>query len=68
VLDGGTRAWEGAGLPIERGRTRLLDEPDDVVRKPWERGPEAMQAYLRWEEALDAEGQSPYALLLPGPS
>jgi rhodanese-related sulfurtransferase len=63
VLDGGTRAWERAGRPLERGLTRLLDEPDDVVRKPYERGRAAMEAYLRWEEALDPEGQSPVALL-----
>jgi rhodanese-related sulfurtransferase len=63
VLDGGTQAWEEAGLPVERGHTRLLDEPDDVVLKPYERGREAMEAYLRWEEALDGEGVSPVALL-----
>lgn len=65
VLDGGTRAWEAAGLPLERGATRLLDEADDVVQKPYERGREAMEAYLRWEEDLDDEGLSPHALLPP---
>ena len=63
VLEGGTRAWEAAGLPVERGRTRLLDEPDDVVLKPYERGREAMERYLRWEEDLDQEGCSPSRLL-----
>jgi len=63
VLEGGTRAWEAAGLPVERGRTRLLDEPDDVVLKPYERGREAMERYLRWEEDLDPEGRSPSRLL-----
>ncbi|MBI4635261.1 MAG: sulfurtransferase [Candidatus Rokubacteria bacterium] len=62
VLEGGTRAWEHAGLPVERGLTRLLDEPDDVVPKPYERGRAAMEAYLRWEEALDLEGRSPHPL------
>jgi rhodanese-related sulfurtransferase len=63
VLEGGTRAWSTAGRPLETGRTRLLDEPDDVVLKPYERGREAMEAYLRWEEALLPDGVSPHALL-----
>ena len=63
VLEGGTRAWEAAGRPVERGPVRLLDEADDVVLKPYERGRAAMEAYLRWEEALDLEGASPHALL-----
>ncbi|MGH7313178.1 MAG: hypothetical protein ACREJV_08400, partial [Candidatus Rokuibacteriota bacterium] len=63
VLEGGTRAWAAAGLPVERGATRLLDEPDDVVLKAYDRGREGMEAYLRWEEALDAGGRSPHQLL-----
>jgi rhodanese-related sulfurtransferase len=63
VLDGGSRAWSAAGLPLEEGPARLLDEPDDVVLKPYDRGPRAMEAYLAWEEALDAEGLSPHPLL-----
>jgi rhodanese-related sulfurtransferase len=63
VLDGGTRAWAAAGRPLERGGVRLVDEPDDVVPKPYERGRAAMQAYLAWEEALDHEGVSPVALI-----
>jgi len=63
VLAGGTRAWVEAGLGAETGAGRLLDEPDDVVLKPYERGRESMEAYLRWEEALDHEGRSPHALL-----
>jgi rhodanese-related sulfurtransferase len=63
VLAGGTRAWVEAGLPVETGATRLLDEPDDVVLKPYEKGRESMEAYLRWEEALDREGRSPHALI-----
>ncbi len=62
VLDGGTRAWQQAGLPVETGATKLLDEPDDVVLKPYEKGRDAMEAYLRWEEQLDEDGQSPHAL------
>ncbi|HEU5192647.1 MAG TPA: rhodanese-like domain-containing protein [Methylomirabilota bacterium] len=65
VLAGGVRAWQAAGRPIETGPTRLADETDDVVQKPYERGRAAMEAYLRWEEALDHEGRSPHTLL-PG--
>jgi 3-mercaptopyruvate sulfurtransferase SseA len=65
VLDGGTRAWEAAGRPVERGRTQMADVPDDVVLKPYEKGRAAMEAYLAWEEALDSEGRSPIPLL-PG--
>jgi hypothetical protein len=43
----------------------MLAEVDDVVQKPYERGRAAMEAYLRWEEALDPHGVSPHALL-PG--
>jgi rhodanese-related sulfurtransferase len=63
VLEGGTRAWTEAGLAVESGRTRLADEPDDVVRKPYERGREAMERYLQWEADLDAEGRSRSRLL-----
>jgi rhodanese-related sulfurtransferase len=63
VLEGGTRGWDAAGLAVERGATRLLDEPDDVVLKAYDRGREGMVAYLRWEEALDGHGRSPHQLL-----
>jgi rhodanese-related sulfurtransferase len=63
VLDGGMRVWRDAGRPLEQGATRMLDEPDDVVLKPYQRGREAMEAYLRWEEALDVDGSSPHPLL-----
>jgi len=63
VLDGGTHGWTDAGQPLESGATRLWDEPDDVVLKPYQRGREAMEAYLRWEEALDPDGTSPHRLL-----
>jgi rhodanese-related sulfurtransferase len=63
VLAGGSRAWEAAGRPLERGATRLADEADDVVPKPYERGRAAMEAYLAWEEALDHEGVSPIPLI-----
>jgi rhodanese-related sulfurtransferase len=63
VLEGGVRAWRAAGLPIETGATALADDPDDVVLKPYEKGRAAMEAYLRWEEALDAQGWSSVDLL-----
>ena len=62
------RAGQAAGQPGEAGPTRLLDETDDVVLKPYERGRAAMEAYLRWEEALDLEGRSPHALLPDAPA
>ena len=68
VLAGGVRAWQAAGRPIETGPTRLADETDDVVLKPYERGRAAMEAYLRWEEALDQEGRSPHTLLPGAPA
>lgn len=63
VLAGGTAAWSAAGRDLEHGAGRMLDEPDDVVLKPYDKGREAMEAYLRWEEALDGNGRSPFALL-----
>ena len=63
VLEGGMRAWAAAGLAPEGGATRLLDDADDVVLKPYERGRKAMEDYLRWEELLDDEGRSPHPLL-----
>jgi rhodanese-related sulfurtransferase len=68
VLDGGTPAWSATGRALESGPTRLLDEPDDVVLKPYERGRQAMEAYLRWEEALLPDGVSPHALLRDSPA
>lgn len=68
VLDGGLTAWKTAGLPVETGPGTMLDEADDVVQKPYERGRAAMEAYLRWEEALDQRGVSPHELLPPRPA
>ena len=65
VLDGGKRAWTASGQALETGATKLGDEADDVVLKPYQRGRDAMEAYLRWETDLDDEGGSPHALL-PG--
>jgi rhodanese-related sulfurtransferase len=63
VLEGGTRAWRQAGHPVERGTQGFADEPDDVVVKPYDKGRDAMVAYLTWEEALDEHGWSPITLL-----
>ena len=55
VLAGGTRAWEAAGLPIERGMLRAVEEVDDVYKRPYEgtdNAAAAMQAYLDWEFGL----------------
>ncbi|HUM18031.1 MAG TPA: rhodanese-like domain-containing protein [Candidatus Nitrosotalea sp.] len=68
VLDGGLAAWKAAGLEVASGPGAMLDEADDVVQKPYERGRAAMEAYLRWEEALDPRGVSPHALLPERPS
>ena len=63
VLEGGTRAWVEAAGAVESGPTRLGDEPDDVVLKPYERGRAAMERYLSWEAELDAAGHSRSRLL-----
>jgi len=52
TLVGGTQAWVRAGLPLERGATRMADQPDDVFLSPRERGQNreaAMREYLTWE-------------------
>ena len=51
-LVGGTQAWVRAGLPLEMGATRMVDQPDDVFLSPRERGQNreaAMREYLTWE-------------------
>ena len=55
ALAGGTDAWRAAGLPLERGETRMLEPPEDVYYKPYDhkaRIEAAMQDYLQWEIAL----------------
>jgi rhodanese-related sulfurtransferase len=63
VLEGGTRAWDAAGRPLESGATKVADAPDDVVLRPHDHGRVAMEAYLTWEEELDDKGVSPVDLL-----
>jgi rhodanese-related sulfurtransferase len=52
TLAGGTQAWVRAGLPLEKGATRMTQQPDDVFLSPRERGQnreDAMREYLTWE-------------------
>jgi rhodanese-related sulfurtransferase len=55
VLQGGTAAWKAAGLPLERGSTRLAAATDDVYYRPYDgqsQIEQAMKDYLDWEVAL----------------
>jgi rhodanese-related sulfurtransferase/predicted metal-dependent enzyme (double-stranded beta helix superfamily) len=55
ALAGGTAAWKSAGLPLEQGKTRMLEPPEDVYYKPYDHQSQveaAMQDYLQWEVAL----------------
>jgi rhodanese-related sulfurtransferase/predicted metal-dependent enzyme (double-stranded beta helix superfamily) len=55
ALEGGTAAWRAAGLPLQRGETRMLEPPEDVYYKPYDHKAQiesAMQDYLQWEVAL----------------
>ncbi|MGE0154939.1 MAG: rhodanese-like domain-containing protein [Reyranellaceae bacterium] len=52
LLDGGNAAWKAAGLGLETGQERMIDEPDDIWLAPRERktDPERhMREYLSWE-------------------
>jgi rhodanese-related sulfurtransferase len=52
ALTGGTQAWVQAGLPLETGMTRSIDQADDVFLSPRDRGQnreDAMREYLTWE-------------------
>jgi len=52
VLDGGTAAWQKAGLPVEKGLAGVMVLLNDVVLSGPERSFADMMNYLRWEEAL----------------
>jgi rhodanese-related sulfurtransferase/predicted metal-dependent enzyme (double-stranded beta helix superfamily) len=74
VLLGGTRAWVGAGLPLERGATALADALIDVWYRPYDRESgveQAMRGYLSWEVDLVAQvardGDTRFRLSPPGP-
>ncbi len=52
LLDGGNAAWKAAGLALETGQDRMLDEPDDIWLPPRERKSDRerhMREYLSWE-------------------
>lgn len=55
LLEGGTRGWVAAGLPLSTDPGRLGGEPDDVYKRPYEgtdNSAAAMQAYIDWELEL----------------
>jgi rhodanese-related sulfurtransferase len=55
ILQGGTRAWRAAGLPVESGGERMLDAPEDIWYRPYDRTEgleQAMHQYLTWETGL----------------
>jgi rhodanese-related sulfurtransferase len=62
VLEGGTAAWRGAGLPLVTGREAMADIPDDCWRRPYDpyAGEGARERYLKWEielvHQIDREG------------
>ena len=52
ALAGGTAGLGPAGLPLETGMARMVDQADDVFLSPRDRGQnreEAMREYLAWE-------------------
>jgi rhodanese-related sulfurtransferase len=51
-LDGGMRAWQAAGPPVEHGLSGVMQPPDDVVPAGLERSAAEAVEYLRWETAL----------------
>ncbi|CAN5779602.1 rhodanese homology domain-containing protein [soil metagenome] len=61
VLRGGTASWRAAGFALETGDGHLVDKPDDLWVKPFNRradGEKAMADYLEWETALVAQIRS----------
>lgn len=58
MLEGDTKAWIDAGLPIEKGDARLASPRIDRYPHPYEstdNASEAMNAYLEWEYGLVAQ-------------
>ena len=58
VLRGGTRAWQGAGKPLNEGEEQMACPPDDFFPKPYdnEKAVEShMREYLSWELDLVAQ-------------
>ncbi|KAI9154682.1 hypothetical protein HJFPF1_07239 [Paramyrothecium foliicola] len=57
-LSGGTGAWTAAGHKLETTQEKLLSEPIDVYKRPYEGTENAekdMQAYIDWEHELVAQ-------------
>ncbi len=55
LLEGGTKGWVAAGLPLSTDLDRLGGEPDDVYKRPYEgtdNSAAAMQGYIDWELEL----------------
>jgi rhodanese-related sulfurtransferase len=52
ALEGGVRAWQAAGRPIEKGLTGVMRPPTDIVPAGTDRSYADMVHYLAWEEAL----------------
>ncbi|MGE0713877.1 MAG: rhodanese-like domain-containing protein [Alphaproteobacteria bacterium] len=72
ALDGGTRAWKAAGLPLATGFENMADAPDDVWYRPYDRDTgieEAMHQYLTWEVDLvgqvERDGDARFAVVRP---
>lgn len=58
ALEGGFKAWKESGFPVESGSAGIIDEPDDVFVKSYERTigmKEAMERFLTWEENISSE-------------
>jgi rhodanese-related sulfurtransferase len=51
ALAGGTKAWSAAGHALEKGAPSGFDL-NDLVEPPYEKGKDAMLAYLDWETKL----------------
>ena len=54
VLEGGTAAWQSAGLPLTKDREAMADTPNDCWRRPYDPYalPGARERYLSWEIEL----------------
>ena len=57
ILEGGSEAWQAAGLPVEGGMADPVGEIDDVYLRAYDRTSDAevraaMNEYLEWEIAL----------------
>ena len=55
VLDGGTTAWQAAGLPVAQGFENMADQNNDIQYKAYDHNDNIefhMQEYLSWETGL----------------